>query len=191
MSYDATWAVVRAINKSQGRVTSEKIMSSNFEGLSGKIGFENGTLLQIPVFRIIKVVGKSYREMGFWSPKFSFSDKFIEHDGMKVGIVNGSAGLLPQMFWPGGLQTVPKGCACSAVEKPLNIGVPARGAFNQFVRVSYDQDLNRTFVSGFSIHVFEECVKYPPYELPNVFVPFYASYDDMLQQVYYKESPTY
>lgn len=59
------------------------------------------------------------------------------------------------------------------------------------MRVSYDQDLNRTFVFGFSIHVFEECVKYPPYELPNVFVPFYGSYDDMLQQVYYKVSPTY
>ena len=82
-----------------------------------------------------------------------------------------------------GVQT----CALPIYEdKPLQIGVPAKGVFNQFVRVSYDQELNRTFVSGFSIDVFEATVKRLPYELPYTFVPFYGSYDEMVQQVYYK-----
>jgi hypothetical protein len=101
----------------------------NFEGLSGKIIFKNGTLLQSPVFRIINVIGKSYREIAFWSPKFGFSESFIEHDSMNVRINNGSnLGFLGQIFWPGGLLTVPKGWTCSVDQKkPLRIGVPATG----------------------------------------------------------------
>jgi hypothetical protein len=192
-AYDAAWAIAGTIKKSQGRVTSKKlldnILSSNFDGLSGKISFKNGTLSQLPIFRIINVVGKSYREIGFWSPKFGFSEKLIEHDNMKVRIVNGSGGSMGQMFWPGSLLTVPKGWAINVEEKPLQIGVPASGAFNQFVRVSYDQDLNKTFISGFSIDVFEATVKRLPYELSYILVPFYGSYDEMVQRVYYKVGP--
>ena len=183
-AYDATWAIAHTINK-LGSVTSEKLLESNFDGLSGKISFKNGTLSQLPIFRIINVVGKSYREIGFWSPKLGFSENFIEHDSMEVKIAN-SSGILGPMFWPGGSLTVPKGWESNDEDKPLQIGVPAKGVFNQFVRVSYDQELNRTFVSGFSIDVFEATVKRLPYELPYTFVPFNGSYDEMVQQVYYK-----
>lgn len=142
-AYDATWAIARTINK-LGSVTSEKLLESNFDGLSGKISFKNGTLSQLPIFRIINVVGKSYRERGFWSPKLGFSENFIERDSMEVKIVN-SSGILGPMFWPGGSLTVPKGWASNDEDKPLQIGVPAKGAFKQFLRVSYDQELNRTF----------------------------------------------
>ncbi|KAG7941464.1 hypothetical protein I3843_16G044700 [Carya illinoinensis] len=189
-AYDATWALAQAINKIPGRVTPKKlshqIMLSNFEGLSGKINFKKGTLSQVPVFRIINVVGKSYKEIAFWSPEFSFLENFTQYDSLKVTIGNSSAGFLGPIFWPGGLQTVPKGWTCSGDEKALKIGVPAKGAFNQFVKVTYEQDQNRTFVSGFSIDVFEAAVKRLPYHLPYVLVPFYGSYDDMVEQVYYK-----
>lgn len=108
-AYDATWAIAHTINK-LGSVTSEKLLESNFDALSGKISFKNGTLSQLPIFRIINVVGKSYREIGFWSPKLGFSENFIEHDSMEVNIVN-SSGILGPMFWPGGSLTVPKGWA--------------------------------------------------------------------------------
>jgi hypothetical protein len=154
-------------------------LSSNFKGLSGKISFKNDTLLsELPVFEIINVVGKSYREIAFWSPEFGFSKNVSDqHDNMEV---------LGPIFWPGGLQTIPKGWSCSDEEKPLKIGVPAMGAFNQFVRVSYEQDLNRTFITGFSIEVFQAAVKRLPYQLPYVLVPFYDSYDNMVKQVYFK-----
>jgi hypothetical protein len=187
-AYDATWAIAQAIAKSlTSEQLFERILSSNFKGLSGKVSFKNDTLSQVPVFQIINVVGKSYSEVAFWSPEFGFSKKVIEHDSMEVPTRNGSAEvLLDPIVWPGGMQKVPTGRSCSDEEKPLKIGVPAKGAFNQFVRVSYEQDLNRTIVTGFSIDVFEAAVKRLPYQLPYVLVPFYDSYDNMVKQVYYK-----
>jgi hypothetical protein len=133
------------------------------------------------------VVGKSYKEIEFWSPEFGFSENITEHDGEKVIVVNGSInGAMGPVFWPGGLQTVPKGWTYDAEGKPLKIGVPARDAYNQFVRITYDKETNRTFITGFSIDVFEAVVERLPYQLPYVLVPFNESYDDMVQQVYYK-----
>ncbi|XP_040967828.1 glutamate receptor 2.9-like [Gossypium hirsutum] len=40
--------------------------------------------------------------------------------------------------------------------------------------------------NGFSVEVFEAVVKRLPYQLPYVLVPFYGSYDDMVEQVYSK-----
>jgi hypothetical protein len=102
--------------------------------------------------------------------------------------VNGSSGdNLGQIFWSGGLQTVPKGyCTCSDEKKPLRIGVPATGAFSQFVRISHDHDNNKTSFSGFSIEVFVEARKQLHYELHHAFVPFTGLYDDMVEQVYKK-----
>jgi hypothetical protein len=186
-AYDATWAIAQAVKISQGRFW-EKILSTNFEGLSGKISFKNSTLSKLPIFEIINVVGKSYKEVEFWSPEFGFSEDFTEHDGEKVRVFNGSInGVMGQvLFWPGGLQAMPKGWTYDAEEKPLKIGVPARGAFNQFVRLNYDNETNRTLISGFSIDVFKAVVERLPYKLPHVFVPFNGSYDEMVQQVHSK-----
>ncbi|MBA0775279.1 hypothetical protein Gotri_010434 [Gossypium trilobum] len=96
---------------------------------------------------------------------------------------------LGPIYWPGGLQTVPKGWTSFEFDedKPLKIGVPARGAFNLFVKVSYDQGINGSYVTRFSVEVFEAVVKSLPYRLPYVLVPFYGSYDDMVEQVYSKD----
>jgi ionotropic glutamate receptor NMDA 1/ionotropic glutamate receptor len=58
------------------------------------------------------------------------------------------------------------------------------GAFKQFVRVTFDQTQNATCVTGFTINVFEAVVKRLPYNLPYVLVPFYGTYDEMVEQVY-------
>lgn len=71
-------------------------------------------------------------------------------------------------------------------EKVLKIGVPARGAFNQFVRVTSDETQTTTYVTGFSVDVFEAVVKKLPYHLPYTLAPFYGSYDDLVQQVHNK-----
>jgi hypothetical protein len=81
---------------------------------------------------------------------------------------------------------VPKDWTYDVEGKPLKIGVIARGAFNQFVRITYDKETNRTFITGFSIGVFEAVMERLPYQFPYVLVPFNGSYDDMVQQVYYK-----
>ncbi|XP_057794476.1 glutamate receptor 2.5-like [Salvia miltiorrhiza] len=152
-AYDAIWAVAGA----------------DFQGLSGRISFNNGFLSQKPVFHIINVIGKSYREVALWSPESGFS-----------------GGELSSIYWPGGEQAVPRGWSLGSREAPLKIGVPAQGAFNQFVKVTYDSDRNATRITGFSIEVFEAAVKQLPYDIHYTLVPCYCSYDEMIAQVHNK-----
>ncbi|CAN4122671.1 unnamed protein product [Withania somnifera] len=182
-AYDATWATAKAMQKlsrSNSNELVKNILLSDFEGLSGKVSFKNGTLYQRPTFRIINVIGKSYREVSFWSPEFGFSDDLVEYNGAKLKIGNGLGGALESILWPGGKQTVPKGWTIGGLDKPLKIGVPARGVFNQFVTVNFNQERNETLIGGFSVHVFEAAVRQLPYYLPYVLVPFYGTYDEMV-----------
>ncbi|CAH1454312.1 unnamed protein product [Lactuca virosa] len=180
-TYDATWAVVRSIQASNGLSSSkdilESILQTEFSGVSGNISFKDGKLAQHPTFTIINVIGRSYREIDFWSPDFGFS----RH---KLGNGEGSLDLI---YWPGGTQKIPTGQIWSGNEgKPLKIGVPAKGAFNQFVKVSYDPNKNKTSVTGFSIEVFEAAVKQLPYSLSYIYIPYNGSYDEMVAEVYNK-----
>ncbi|GMN24588.1 hypothetical protein TIFTF001_047652 [Ficus carica] len=68
----------------------------------------------------------------------------------------------------------------------MRIGIPANGAFQQFVRLSYDQERNENVSGGFSIDVFEATLKRLPYHLNYVLVPYNGTYDQMVEQVYNK-----
>ncbi|XP_011083927.1 glutamate receptor 2.7-like [Sesamum indicum] len=173
-AYDAVSALVKAFQNSEGiKINSTELMhhvsSSNFQGLSGEIRLKNGLLSHKPIFRIVNVIGKSYREVTMWSPEFGFLGELIS-----------------SIYWPGGERTIPKGWTMGSNEKPLKVGVPAKGAFNQFVKVAYDQGHNQTQISGFSIEVFEAAIKQLPYNLDYVFVPYYGSYDEMVAEVHNK-----
>ncbi|XP_074354304.1 glutamate receptor 2.7-like [Apium graveolens] len=187
-AYDATWMIAKAMSTSEGRNKSkilfENILSSNFIGLSGKISFNNGNLKESPTFQVMNVIGKSYREIAIWSPEFGFSVNSKEGEGRKMRIGNELAGELGSVYWPGGAQSVPRGWRLGNKEKPMKIGVPARGAFNQFVNVRYDQNHNEMNVAGFSIEVFEAAVRQLAYNFSYVFVPYYGSYDEMVADVY-------
>ncbi|XP_028208512.1 glutamate receptor 3.5-like [Glycine soja] len=133
----------------------------------------------------------SYKELAYWSLRYDFSENLVEHVVVNTTttISVGSARvLLGSVDWPGGLKTVPKGWAYNSTEgRPLKIGVPAIDPCPQFVNVSHDKRLNETQFTGFSINVFESVVKRRPYHLPFVFVPFYGSYDQIVEQVNNKD----
>jgi len=178
-AYDATKAIVEAANKSsQGKLRLEEI--------SETILSKNGQLLESPTFNIINVIGKSYREMAFWSPSLGFSKNIAGYN--KVMEINTNNDDLNEVFktvyWPGELISVPKGH--NNEERFLRIGIPSNGAFSQFVNVEYDQSKNETSISGFSINVFKAAVKRLPYDLNYTFSPFGGSYDEMVDQVYNK-----
>ncbi|KAI3504859.1 hypothetical protein L1887_26609 [Cichorium endivia] len=179
-TYDATWAVVKAFQASNGLSSSrdflKSILDTEFNGVSGNISFKDGKLAQLPTFSIINVIGRSYREIDTWSPDFGFSNQ-------NVGSREGSLDLI---YWPGGTQRIPTSQAWGNEGKPLKIGVPSKGAFNQFVKVSYDPHKNETNVTGFSIEVFEAAVKQLPYSLTYIYIPYNGSYDDMVAEVYNK-----
>ncbi|KAJ6433518.1 hypothetical protein OIU84_017247 [Salix udensis] len=163
-------------------ISGEKIVSriseSNFEGLAGAFNFQKGILSHERNFRIINVVGRSYREIGYWTEKLGFSES--TGAGSKY---SKSMSLLGQVFWPGGPWSVPIGWAVPTSAEPLKIGVPVSNPHREFVDVVYDQ-LGRGIVAkGFSIDVFDATLKFLPYYLPYKFVPFNGTYDSLVEQV--------
>ena len=199
-AYDTAWAVaialvgnpyvksctnltdpVACMHEMNGPQLLEKILQSNFEGLTGAFNFKEGKLAPIHIFRIVNVVGKSYRELGFWSEGLGFSESI--HKGSKY---NRSMSILGQVFWPGGPWSVPKGWGVPINAQPLKIGVPAVTTFSEFVNVRYYRPEAKPIVNGFSIAVFEAALELLPYHLPYEFVPFNGTYDSLVQQVYDK-----
>ncbi|XP_022961657.1 glutamate receptor 2.1-like isoform X2 [Cucurbita moschata] len=196
-AYDASWAVAAAVHKLQGNFSNKQllkqILATEFEGLSGNIRFENGTLKQPPTFEIIYVVGKSYKEMGYWRQKVGFFKSLMEDEEI-MSIINERTrnGVLefPRLVcWEGNEQTGLKRRinidSNSKVYRVLKIGVPANNTFHEFVKVSYDH-INGIYISGYSIFVFEAVVKNLPYPLHYQLVPFHGSYDELVKQVHAK-----
>ncbi|KAB5530022.1 hypothetical protein DKX38_020103 [Salix brachista] len=163
-------------------ISGEKIVSriseSNFEGLAGAFNFQKGILSPESLFRIINVVGRSYREIGYWTENLGFSES--TGAGSKY---SKSMSLLGQVFWPGGPWSVPRGWALPTSAEPLKIGVPVSNSHKEFVDVVYDQLGRGIVVKGFSINVFDATLKFLPYYLPHIFVPFNGTYDSLVEQV--------
>ncbi|XP_047156258.1 glutamate receptor 2.5-like [Vigna umbellata] len=178
-SYDATWVVAQATRKSQWKFNLEQLSKTNLSN--------NRKLQQSPIFSIINVIGKSYRELGLWSPELGLTKSLVTEQLREIMKTHGaSTKVLSTIYWPGGLQFVPKGWTHNTKEKILQIAVPANGVFHQFVNVTYDQNTNNTSITGFSIDVFKAAINTLPYDLNYTFVPFNGSYDEMVEKVYNK-----
>ena len=180
-AYDAVWSVALAMdNNGSTQQLLEKIELSDFHGLTNRIKFERRRLAPQRMFQIVNVIGKSYRELGFWSEGSGFAKP------TNGQIQNSSSmDILGQVFWPGGLISTPRGWVLPTSETPLRIGVPLNATFKQFVSVTYDDGGNPS-VSGFSIEVFKAVLKHLNYSLPHEFFPFSGTYDDLVEQVHLK-----
>ncbi|MBA0569618.1 hypothetical protein Golob_003337 [Gossypium lobatum] len=189
-AYDAIQIITKAmegmINTNiSSKQLSEKILLSNFTGLSGEIQFERGMLSQNPTLRIVNVVGKKYKELDFWLPSFGFSRSLVneetEHDG------NTAQGLYGQVSWPADLNQVrnPKGWAMPTNARPLIIGVPGRTSFEKFVKVKNESNQNEE-PEGYCIDLFKMAREFLGYDLPYKFVPHFSTYDDLVRCVHNK-----
>ncbi|KAL6574054.1 hypothetical protein OROHE_001596 [Orobanche hederae] len=176
-AYDSVGAIIKAIEKSNSSTSDsnlKNLLSTNFTGLSGRINFEAGELLQPSTLKIVNAVGKKYKEVGVWSSKF--------------GLLNNEESpekWFDSINWPGGLRRTPKGWSMPSEANPMRIGVPGRTAFAKFVEVTWNSSINDWSYNGFCIDIFFEVLKilernYPfPYEL----VPFQGSYDELVDCV--------
>ncbi|CAL5335998.1 unnamed protein product [Camellia sinensis] len=183
-AYDATWAVALALGdagKSEGQEIIQKISSTDFNGLTGKIQFNGRKLAPSQTFQIVNVIGKSYRELGFWTEGRGFSEAIDQ-----TVFYNSSMQVLGQVFWPGGPWYTPKGWTVSTEIERLRIGVPTGSTFKQFVNVEYDDRTKQFSFTGFSIEVFKATIELLPYAFPYEFVPFDGPYDDLVKQVHLK-----
>ncbi|KAA8532457.1 hypothetical protein F0562_032490 [Nyssa sinensis] len=181
-AYDSITTITKAMKRSG--MLLNNILSSNFTGLSGKISFQ-GVVLSPSVFRIINVIGQSYKELGFLSSEFGFSRSldFQEKGEKNRNIFNTVEVLGGLVNWPGDLNRIPKGWAMPTDAEPMKIGIPGRTSFEMFVKVEEIENSKGKNYSGFCIDVFLEVLKIMNYSLPYEFVPYNGTYDDLVNHV--------
>ncbi|XP_050223519.1 glutamate receptor 2.7-like [Mercurialis annua] len=185
-AYDSITTITKAMEEMSNNFSNSKsflnhILLSDFTGLSGQIQFKEGELLHSPTLRIVNVVGKKYKEIDLWEPEFGFKrsrtgDEDVNDDG-------GVIGLESPVNWPGDLKRSPKGWAMPSNAKPMIIGVPGRTAFSKFVEVV---DASKNIYDGYCIDLFRKVEEVLGYNLSYRFVPYYGTYDDLVNHVYNK-----
>ncbi|XP_024979120.1 glutamate receptor 2.8-like [Cynara cardunculus var. scolymus] len=182
-AYDATWIVALALSEknTSGQKLLERVpsMSLNGNGITGEVQFVDRKPAASHIFPIINVIGKYYRELGFWSEGHGFSEVINRTTN------NTSLQSLGYIFWPGRPLHTPRGWDISTNVNPLRVGVPTMAMFKKFVEVIYDSDGNFT-CTGYSVELFKEMVKQLPYYLPYEFIPFNGTYDQLVEKVYLK-----
>ncbi|CAA2954889.1 glutamate receptor -like [Olea europaea subsp. europaea] len=187
-AYDSIAAIAEAVKRLGGYNTSNpklllnEVLSNNFAGLSGEIRFHGGELKQKPVYKIVNIVGRSYKELGNWSSKFNFSERHVEEGSGVIGFDNMN-NMLSLVTWPGDLDRVPKGWAVPTDIAPMRIGVPQDDSFPEFVMVKRDKKTNKTTYDGFCIDIFEEVIKILDYPLHYEFMPFDGSFSELVGNV--------
>ncbi|KAG6502757.1 hypothetical protein ZIOFF_035044 [Zingiber officinale] len=157
----------------------EKLLQTNFTGLTGLFEFDsNGNLIH-PAFDILNIGGTGFRRIGFWSNESGLS---------VVPPENASSNRTQELYsviWPGESSTKPRGWVFPIDGKPLRIAVPYRTSFKEFVT----KDTGPDNVKGYCIDVFKAAVSLLPFPIPYTFVLFgngtkNPSYNDMVEQVY-------
>ncbi|KAK7302891.1 hypothetical protein RJT34_13788 [Clitoria ternatea] len=184
-AYDSITIITRALEKMNGnssnsRVLLEKMLSSNFNGLSGNIRFNENQLSYAPVLRVINVVDKKYIALGFWTPKLKFA-KSVKM--LKDGKTRGDHNLTGPVVWPGGLVSAdpPNGWKVPSGSDPLRVAIPLNPAFDNFLKEEHPNQY-----VGFCIDLFDKAHKIlrdKYFGLPYVFYPLNESYDELLLNV--------
>lgn len=151
-----------------GHILLQKLLLSNFTGLTGQVQFDRSQNLISGMYQVINIDGHMIRTVGYWANHMGLSTlipDILHTNGSKNYKQNQS---LDRVFWPGGEVNIPRGWVPSTNEKPLRIAVPHRLSYGNIVNVSED---NHSF-QGYAIDVFRAAIKLVPYEIPYRFVPF-------------------
>ncbi|KAJ0697471.1 putative periplasmic binding protein-like I [Helianthus annuus] len=182
-AYDATWIAALTLSEknTSGQNFMDAVSSQSFAGISGEVRFINRKPAASHVFHIINVVGKYYRQLGFWSEGLGFSEVVNDR-----ATYNNSLQNLGHIFWPGRPLHTPTGGVVPSTVNPLRVGVPVMAMFKKFVEVKYDNRLHKYTYTGYSIELFKETVRRLPYYVPYEFHHFNGTYDSLVEQVYLK-----
>ncbi|KAK6939205.1 Ionotropic glutamate receptor [Dillenia turbinata] len=145
-----------------------KILDSNFTGLTGPIKFDSDRSLILPAFDVINVIGTGFRQIGYWS-NYS-GPSIVPPETLYTRPPNRSSASqkLQKVLWPGGDFKKPRGWVFPNSGKQLKIGVPRRVSYQEFL----SQIPGTNMFKGFCIDVFTAAVNLLPYPIPYEFVPF-------------------
>ncbi|XP_004292141.1 PREDICTED: glutamate receptor 2.8-like [Fragaria vesca subsp. vesca] len=171
-----------------GPKLAKALSSTRFNGIAGDVRLIDGQL-QSSTFKIVNIIGDVARGIGFWTLQNGIKKRL----GQRQSSANCSTFNcnLGSIIWPGDSFSVPKGWEIPTNGKKLRIGVPMKGGFTEFVKVTKDPSTNRTNIVGFSIDVFKAAVEMLPFALPYELIPFAkpdgtsaGTYNDLVYQVF-------
>ncbi|XP_050206201.1 glutamate receptor 3.7 isoform X2 [Mercurialis annua] len=144
-----------------------KILQTNFTGLSGHIQINQDRNIDSGGFDVINIARTSIHTVGYWFNSLGFSllpPESLQGEQLNHSYVDQK---LQNITWPGGKMEKPRGWVIADDERPLRIGVPYRASFVEFVT-----KVNESHIEGYSIDVFLEARKLIPYEVPYKFELF-------------------
>ncbi|KAK4491272.1 hypothetical protein RD792_002008 [Penstemon davidsonii] len=167
-----------------GKQLLGNILKTNMTGLTGNIAFGIDKSLIRPAFDILNVIGKDYKQIGYWSNYSGLSVVPPEILYTKAPNRSSSSQQLSRVVWPGKTMVKPRGWVFPYNGRELRIGVPDRVSYKAVV--SKDEKTNE--IHGFCIDVFLAAVDLLPYPVPHKFILFgdkhkNPSYMDLINRV--------
>ncbi|KAH6780520.1 glutamate receptor 3.4 [Perilla frutescens var. hirtella] len=160
-------ASLRVFN--EGQRLLQMLLGMNFNGVAGQVQFDSHKNLVQPAFDVLNFGGTGLRNLGYWS----------NHSGLTIATPeslyrkpsNTSSTTSQQLYgvvWPGETSKKPRGWVFPDNGKPLQIAVPYRATFHEFVT----KDEGPLGAKGFCIDVFEAAVALLPYPVPHQYILF-------------------
>ncbi|XP_073149885.1 glutamate receptor 3.4-like isoform X2 [Henckelia pumila] len=143
----------------QGPELLKILLATNFTGVTGQVGFDLEKNLIHPAFDVLNIGGNGFRRLGYWSNYSGLSVVPPETLYTKPPNTSTSNQHLYPPIWPGETTTKPRGWVFPNNGKPLQIAVPYRVVFTEFVT----KDNGALGVRGYCIDVFEAALQLLPY----------------------------
>ncbi|CAK9183818.1 unnamed protein product [Ilex paraguariensis] len=153
-------------NFDQGQKLLQILTRTNFTGLTGQIQFDSEKNLIHPAFDVLNIVGTGLRSIGYWSNYSHLSVVAPEILYMKPPNISSSNQRLYSVIWPGETTAKPRGWVFPNNGRPLQIAVPYRISYKEFVTKGQDPP----GVRGYCIDVFEAAVSLLPYPVPRTYI---------------------
>ncbi|XAR64273.1 hypothetical protein NMG60_11024549 [Bertholletia excelsa] len=151
-----------------GTLLLNKILESDFVGLTGPIKFDTDRNLGLPAYDVVSVIGTGLRMIGYWSNHSGLSTLPPEILYPRPTNESKPNQQLHSVIWPGETMLKPRGWVFPNNGEVLRIGVPISVSFKEFV----SQVKSSNTFQGFCIDVFESALDLLPYAVPYQFIPY-------------------
>ncbi|KAK6159727.1 hypothetical protein DH2020_003108 [Rehmannia glutinosa] len=136
--------------------------------LTGKIAFGPDKSVIRPAFDVLNVIGRGYKQIGYWSNYSGLSVVPPEILYTKEPNRSSSNQRLNNVVWPGRTTIKPRGWEFPHNGRRLRIGIPDRVSYKAFV----SKDDNTNEIHGYCIDVFVAAKDLLPYAVSHEFVLF-------------------
>ncbi|KAA8526498.1 hypothetical protein F0562_008299 [Nyssa sinensis] len=168
----------------EGQKLFQVLLAMNFTGLSGPIQFDPEKNLIHPAYDILNIGGTGSRTIGYWSNYSGLSIVAPEILYKKPPNTSATNQHLLPVIWPGETTNKPRGWVFPNNGKPLQIAVPNRASYKEFVT----KDKGPPGVRGYCIDVFEAAVNLLPYPVPRTYILYgngsrNPSFNDLVNDV--------